>query len=606
MKIMAADGTFLANRGVTGGKELRLSEMAPAIPQAVIAIEDHRFHTHWGFDPIGFARAMVVNVTTGRMRQGGSTLTQQLAKNLFLTAERNIPRKIQELVLAFWLEANYSKAEILELYLNRVYFGAGATGVDAASRRYFGKSARDVTIAEAALLAGLLKAPSRYNPAVDANLAQARAQTVLAAMKREGYRTEDGGDAAEAGAHAKHFRNGPEHYIADMIANEVARRLPDIRADIVVETTVDPFMMTAAQQALATALVENGKADHIGQGALVALAPDGAVRALIGGRSYADSQFNRATEAQRQPGSAFKSFVYLAAMESGLTADSIRDDSPVRYGSWQPANYNRTYEGPVTLRHAFARSTNTVAARLTMEVGPRRVADTAQRLGIASPLAANGSLALGTSEVTLMDLTASHAPFANGGMKAAPYLVDRITGSDGTVLYQRKRPGAVRVVSVRELVDMQSLFAATLDDGTGRVARLRRSAGGKTGTSQGFRDALFVGFTADLVTGIWLGNDDNSPMKRVTGGGLPAGIFASFMRDAHLGLPDRPLPGGQLVVAMPTGSTVPLPEFRPVRDEGTVEIAPQVAGLRQRVRSIVRDRAESAVKRSILDILSGR
>ncbi len=250
MKIMAADGTFLANRGVTGGKELRLSEMAPAIPQAVIAIEDHRFHTHWGFDPVGFARAMAVNLTTGRMRQGGSTLTQQLAKNLFLTAERNIPRKIQELILAFWLEANYSKAEILELYLNRVYFGAGATGVDAAARRYFGKSARDVTIAEAALLAGLLKAPSRYSPAVDAGLAQARAQTVLAAMKREGYRTDDGGDAAQAGLHAKHFRDGPENYVADMIAKEVAQRLPGTRSDIIVETTVDPFMMTAAQQAL--------------------------------------------------------------------------------------------------------------------------------------------------------------------------------------------------------------------------------------------------------------------------------------------------------------------------------------------------------------------
>ena len=320
MKILAADGTFLANRGVTGGKELRLSEMAPAIPQAVIAIEDHRFHAHWGFDPIGFARAMVVNLMTGRMRQGGSTLTQQLAKNLFLTAERNIPRKIQELILAFWLEANYSKAEILELYLNRVYFGAGATGVDAAARRYFGKSARDVTIAEAALLAGLLKAPSRYSPAVDPTLAQARAQTVLVAMKREGYRTEDGADATQAGLHAKHFRDGPENYVADMISKEIAQRLPGTRADIVVETTVDPFMMTAAQQALATALEDNGKANNIGQGALVSLAPDGAVRALIGGRSYAASQFNRATEAERQPGSAFKGFVYLAALESSAFA----------------------------------------------------------------------------------------------------------------------------------------------------------------------------------------------------------------------------------------------------------------------------------------------
>ncbi len=330
------------------------------------------------------------------------------------------------------------------------------------------------------------------------------------------------------------------------------------------------------------------------------------MRALIGGRSYAASQFNRATDAKRQPGSAFKGFVYLAAMESGLTADTIRSDTPVRYGSWEPANYNRTYEGPVTLQHAFARSTNTVAALLAMEVGPRRVADTAQRLGIGTPLTANGSLALGTSEVTLMDLTASHAPFANGGVKAAPYLITRITTADGKRLYERKRPASVRVVGGVELAGMQRLFAATLNEGTGKAARLNRASGGKTGTSQGFRDALFVGFTADLVTGVWLGNDDNAPMNKVTGGGLPARIWAGFMNDAHLGLPDRPLPGGGALVAMPDGDTVPLPAFRPGQGEIAVERSSQVATLRQRVRSIVEDRTESAIKRSILDILSGR
>lgn len=590
IRIVAKDGTLLANRGATGGENLRLEDMSPHIPQAVIAIEDRRFHHHFGFDPIGFTRAMVHNVALGKARQGGSTLTQQLAKNLFLTPERTFGRKVQELVLAFWLETKYSKADILELYLNRVYFGAGATGVDAAARRYFGKSPKHVTIAEAALLAGLLKAPSRLSPSRNPKAAQARARVVLAAMQREGFVKPGTLDFAKVkpGENARHFRAGPEQFIADHVAKQVDKLLGKTGRDVTVETTIDPFLLTAAQSALRDALDEHGQKRRVSQAALVSLSPDGAIRSLIGGRDYSKSQFDRARRAARQPGSAFKTFVWLAALERGYGPDSIVVDEPVRFGKWKPENYDRTYRGDVSLSDAFAKSLNTVAAKLTVEAGPRTVANLAKRLGIRAQLPSNASLALGTAEVPLLDMASAYAPLANGGHRVVPHIITRITDSAGRVLYARKKAAALRVLTPQVVEAMNGMLQEVMLRGTGRSARLKNHpAGGKTGTSQKFRDALFVGHTAHLVTAVWFGNDDNTSMKKVTGGGLPAITWKAYMTSAHAGLPVLELGGASTAVAalpenMPLD--IPRPTFRPQ----AVFVAQKADGptLRERVAEV--------------------
>ena len=611
VRIVAADGSLIANRGLTGGKALRLEEMSPYIPQAVIAVEDRRFHLHFGFDPIAFARAMTRNLMQRRLREGASTITQQLAKNLFLTPERSFGRKVQELILAVWLETKYTKAQILELYLNRVYFGSGATGVDAASRRYFGKPARNVTLSEAALLAGLLKAPSRYSPARSPKLAQRRARIVLKAMQREGY-VKPGpidADAVTPGENARHFRSGAGHFIADMVMRRLEALSGKVTQDIVVKTTVSPYLMTAAQQTIAVALDKDGKKRRVGQAALVALAPDGAIRALIGGRDYGKSGFNRAVEAKRQPGSAFKTFVWLAAMENGMVPESVVDDAPVRFGSWQPQNYDKRFRGPVTLRQAFAESLNTVSARLTMQAGPKTVAQTAARLGISSSLAANASLALGTSEVSLLELTSAYAPFANGGLRAQPWLIESVETAKSKgrkkVIYKRIPVPAATVVDAYALGSMNVVMGSVMQNGTGKAARLKsHPAGGKTGTSQNFRDALFVGHTAHLVTGVWFGNDNNKPTKKLTGGGLPAKVWRDFMEAAHHDLPVKPLPGAPVWLSQYLAE-LPVPTFRP---EATVAVAQNgdrtgaIGNLRERVNAVLRDRT----KKTIFDLLTGK
>ncbi len=610
VRIVAADGSLIANRGLTGGKALRLEEMSPYIPQAVIAIEDRRFQYHFGFDPIGFTRAMTRNVMQKRLREGGSTITQQLAKNLFLTPERSFGRKVQELILAVWLETNYSKSQILELYLNRVYFGAGATGIDAASRRYFGKPAKHVTLPEAALLAGLLKAPSRYSPARDPKLAQKRARIVLAAMQREGFVKAGSidADAITPGENARHFRSGPNHYVADMVMKRLDKLAGKISQDIVVKTSISPYLMTAAQQSVNAALDAHGKKRRVSQAALVSIAPDGAVKAMIGGRDYGKSGFNRAVEAKRQPGSAFKTFVWLAAMENGMSPDTVIQDVPVRYGSWQPQNHDKTYRGAVTLQDAFAGSLNTVAAQLAVQLGPKQVTNTAQRLGITSKLTANASLALGTSEVSLLELTSAYAPFANGGLRADPWLISSIETADKkkgqNVLYKRNTLPAASVVDPTSLDSMNLLLRSVIRSGTGKKARLaNHPAGGKTGTTQNFRDALFVGHTAHLVTGVWFGNDDNLSTKKLTGGSLPAHVWRDFMAAAHHDLPAKPLPGASLLLSG-SPDQLPVPTFRP----GPVEVAvnqqrPQSIGsLRERISTIIEGRA----KRTIFDLITGR
>ncbi|OCW56077.1 transglycosylase domain-containing protein [Hoeflea olei] len=547
VKIVSVNGETMANRGATGGEALLLGDMSPYIPEAVIAIEDRRFYSHFGVDPIGLARAMVSNFTAGRMVQGGSTLTQQLAKNLFLSPERTIERKVQEVLLALWLEHRFTKDQILEMYLNRVFFGSGAYGVEAASRRYFRKPARDVSLAEAALLAGLLKAPSRLSPARDPKAAEARAQVVLAAMQEQGVVTDKEIATALTSpqVRAKSYWSGSENYVADL----VMQRLPDlvgkVTEDLVVDTTIDFELQREAEQVLRTALEDNGAKLGVGQGALVSLDGTGAVRALIGGREYATSQFDRATDALRQPGSAFKPFVYTAALEQGRTPLSIRNDAPVKIGKWTPENYDGKYRGEVTLSDALTDSLNTVAAQLVMEVGPKTVVQTAHRLGIEAPLQANASIALGTSEVSLLELTGAYAPFMNGGYKATPHVIRRISTQDGKVLYENTYDNPPRVIDTAVAAMMNRMLVRVVEEGTGRKARLEGwPAAGKTGTTQSYRDALFVGYTANLVTGVWFGNDDGKPMKKVTGGGLPAETWHAFMSRAHSGVPPANLPLG--------------------------------------------------------------
>ena len=546
IKIVSADGQLLANRGMSGGEEVSLGQMSPYIPKAVIAIEDRRFYSHFGIDPIGLARAMATNVLGRRFSQGGSTLTQQLAKNLFLTPDRTLERKVQEVLLALWLEHKHTKDQILEMYLNRVYFGSGAYGVEAASRRYFGKSARDVTLAEAALLAGLLKAPSRLSPARDPKAAEERAQLVLAAMRDE--KLISGKELAAAmsapATRVASYWTGSENYVADTIMGELPDLIGDVRGDIIVDSTVDLNLQKIAEKSIRKLIDQNGKALHVSQGALVSIDNTGAVRAMVGGYDYSTSQFDRASEARRQPGSAFKPFVYMAALEAGRTPDSVRNDAPIRIGKWTPDNFNGKYYGKVTLATALAKSLNSVAAQLTMEVGPDAVVEAAHRMGIQSDLQTNTAIALGTSEVTPLELTSAYVPFANGGYRPDIHFIRQVTTADGKVLYSNSGGGAPRVVKPEIVGMMNSMMAGTVEAGTARKAAFGWPSAGKTGTSQNSRDAWFVGYTANLTTGVWFGNDDGSPMvKKVTGGALPAQAWHEFMVAAHEGVPPRPLPG---------------------------------------------------------------
>ncbi|RUX45061.1 penicillin-binding protein, partial [Mesorhizobium sp. M4A.F.Ca.ET.050.02.1.1] len=472
IKIVSVDGQLIANRGMSGGEAVGLHEMSPYIPEAVVAIEDRRFYSHFGIDPIGLTRAMVTNVLGGHFSQGGSTLTQQLAKNLFLTPDRTLERKVQEVLLALWLEHKHTKDQILEMYLNRVYFGSGAYGVEAASRRYFGKSARDVTLSEAALLAGLLKAPSRLSPARDPKAAEERAQLVLAAMRDEGkIGAKELTSAMSAPAtRAPSYWTGSENYVADTIMGELPDLIGDVRGDIVVDTTVDLTLQKLAEQSIRRLIDESGKKLNVTQGALVSIDDSGAVRAMVGGYDYSTSQFDRASEARRQPGSAFKPFVYMAALEAGRTPDSVRNDAPIKIGKWTPDNYGGKYFGKVTLATALAKSLNSVAAQLTMEVGPDAVVEAAHRMGIQSDLQSNTSIALGTSEVTPLELTSAYVPFANGGYKPDIHFIRRVTTAGGKVLYDNNGGNAPRVVKQEIVGMMNSMMTGTVEIGTAKKA----------------------------------------------------------------------------------------------------------------------------------------
>lgn len=546
VKIVSVTGELVANRGATGGAAVGLHDMSPYIPQAIVAIEDKRFYSHFGFDPIGFTRAMTRNVMAGSLVQGGSTLSQQLAKNLFLSPERTMGRKVQELLLAIWLEQKYSKDQILEMYLNRVYFGSGAYGVEAASRRYFGKNARDVSLPEAALLAGLVKAPSRLSPARDPEAAEARSQVVLNVMRAQGMVSDSEMAAAlsRPTTRAAAYWTGSENYVADRVMQQLKGLVDAIDEDLIVDTTVDMTLQKFGEEAIRKLIVESGEKLNVAQGALVSIDGTGAVRAMVGGYDYANSQFDRATEAKRQPGSAFKPFVYLAALETGLSPSSTRNDAPIKIGKWSPENYNGKYFGSVTLTTAISKSLNSVAAQLIMEAGAGNVVKAARRMGINSKLTPNASLSLGTSEVTLLELTSAYTPFAAGGYRSNAHIIQRVSTLDGKVLYEHI-PNPKRVISATVAGMMNTMMSKTVEKGTARAAKFDHPAAGKTGTSQNSRDAWFVGYTRNLTTGVWFGNDDGAPTKNVTGGSLPAKAWREFMVKAHEGVPVADLPGYQ-------------------------------------------------------------
>ncbi len=535
--ILAADGSQLAKFGADWGEFVHLRDMSPVLPQAVIAIEDRRFFEHGGMDVMGVLRAIWRNITSGRLREGGSTITQQLAKIAFLTPAKSLKRKVQELFLAFRLEGEFSKDEILTLYLNRVYLGAGAYGVDAAARRYFGKPAGKISLGQAALLAGLLKAPSRLSPARDLQAAHRRAALVLDSMAAAGFIAE--ADAARAKKNpAKLVKqaksSGAARHFSDWVRSQLPAYAGRDAAALTVHTTLDPDLQAAAEAALERGLKDASKRDA-GEGALVALSPEGAVLAMVGGRDYGASQFNRASQALRQPGSAFKTIVYLAGMEAGLAPDDIFDDAPIDIAGWSPRNYSGEYQGPVSLRDAFAGSINSVAVRVGQHAGIGEVAKLARRLGIDSELPPDASLSLGSGEVSLLQLTAAYAPLAGDGALALPHGIREVRNRGGDILYRREGSGGGRVISAKAAAAMRDLLTAVVSAGTGRNAALPAEIGpahGKTGTSQNFRDAWFIGFSGPIVAGVWLGNDDGAPMRGITGGGAPAAIWRDFMSRA--------------------------------------------------------------------------
>ncbi len=608
IRVVATDGQLISNRGKSGGEAVSLHELPAYVPAAFVAIEDRRFYEHFGIDLIGLASVAVESIQAGDITRGASTITQQVAKNLFLTPKQDLERKVQEGLLAVWLEHNYTKDQILELYINRVNFGHEKYGLEAAAQFYFGKSARNLSLGEAAILAGSLQAPSRLNPKGDPARVQARQKLVLSAMAKEGYISE-----AEAGAAtidpAQTVRTkvmGAESYVADWVEGLVTAYVGDIKQDVVVYTTINWDLQKEAEFLIKEAVATEGPNFGFSQGALVSIDSDGAVRAVVGGADYAQSQYNRAVTSRRQPGSTFKPFVYMAAMEAGYTPDTVAQDAPINIDGWQPSNSDGKFMGEITLRQGLAYSRNTIAAQLAALLGPAKVVEVAQRMGISSPLMAVPSIALGTQEVSLLELTAGYAPFANGGQGVIANVVTRIETADGTVLYDAVPAGPGQVVSPLVVGEMNDMLSTALEIGTGKRASLSGwQIGGKTGTSQKARDALFVGYTSRMVTGIWLGNDDDKPTK-LAGGTVPTQIWSDYMAKAHAGLPPSNLPdmNSASVPADMLTTTDPIGDLAAGGDgtqQGGMPMDPQP--LQPEQQQPVEDQPRSA--RTIGDLLTG-
>lgn len=531
MVLRASDGSPLGAAGAVKGEALRVSDLPPHLLRAVMAVEDRRFYDHAGIDLVGILRAGWANLRAGGIAEGASTITQQLARTMFLSPQRTYRRKLQEMMIAVWIEQRMGKDEILARYLNAIYFGAGAWGIDGAARRYFGKSARELDLAESAILAGLIRAPSYYSPVRDMNAARQRAARVLDAMVEEGWLTPEQARAAKDApvrlAREPAVTPGAR-YFADWVGGEAAGMLNPSMPPVVVETTLEPELQRLAEKVVRDSIAKAGPRSAASQAALVAMAPDGAVLAMVGGTDYDASQFNRAVQARRQAGSLFKLFVYVAALQNGRHPDDLMMDQPVRVGAWEPRNYDDFYRGPVTLRDAFAHSVNSVAVQLASEVGWGRVAEVARAMGVESSLPPVPALSLGAADVTLLEMTAAYAAVAADAQRVRPYGVRRMLAGERVVEMSpvRQRPPNW---DRRGILD---LLTSVMREGTAAGQALSRPSAGKTGTSQEHRDAWFVGFTADVIVGVWVGNDDNSPMDGVTGSRLPAQIWHDFMAGA--------------------------------------------------------------------------
>ncbi|MDF2231912.1 PBP1A family penicillin-binding protein [Albimonas sp. CAU 1670] len=542
-------GEVFAWRGDQFGGALRAGEMSPHLVHGVVAAEDRRYYSHFGIDPLGLARAMAVNIRAGGLVQGGSTLTQQTAKNVFLTNERSLERKLKELPMALAMELKYTKEEILSIYLNRVYLGAGAYGFEAAAQRYFGKSAREVNPAEAAMLAGLLKAPSRYAPTNDLGAAQNRATVIVGLMEEQDYLTE--AEAEYARAHPAELSQAASDRAGGAFADWVMEAGPawltrDTTEDVRIRTTFDRRAQLAAEAAVRSVFEENVKEGSDAQAAVVVMTPDGAVRAIVGGRNPTGlgGQFNRATQALRQTGSAFKPVVFAAALEAGASPNDIVRDEPITIKGWTPSNYNDERFGRMTLTQALARSVNTIAVRTAVETGLPKVRQMAADMGMTAELAPGPAIALGTSEATLLDMTGVYATIAHGGLKTEPWGIRSVTlrGENTPLMTHAPDDRGPRAMSAQTARRLTGMMEEVIRSGTGRRAQLDgREAAGKTGTTQAARDAWFIGFTADYVVGVWMGYDDNTPLTGVTGGGLPAEIWRRAMLGLHEGMPLREL-----------------------------------------------------------------
>lgn len=551
-------GALIAVRGTQMAPPVDLDALPDYVPAAFIAIEDRRFYHHPGFDPIGMSRAMALNLKAGRVVQGGSTITQQLAKNLFLTPDQNLKRKVQELMLAVWLELKFTKKEILALYLNRVYFGAGAYGIEAASQRYFDKSADKLTVGESALLAGLLKAPSRYSPVSESERAATRANVVLNEMVETGAITAAQRDAvvAEPVRVSRTLASQHAQYFIDWLDKQIRGLVGEPTEDMVVETTLDLTLQTDAERAVRR-ILDRDKGRGVEQAALVALDGEGRVRAMIGGGSYADSQFNRATDARRQAGSAWKPFVYLAAVEAGYTPTTPVVDQPVTIGGWSPRNYSGNFSGQMTLAQAVAQSTNTVAAYVADQVGRDSVARAARRLGVTSEIGLQPSMALGAVEVSPLEMAQAYDAFANGGKRVEAYGISRIRTPSGRVIYQHGTGENGQAINNPSLYYMNQMLRGVITSGSGRSAAIGgRDIAGKTGTTSDYKDAWFVGYTGGFVAAVWVGKDDNKAMRGVTGGSSPAAIWRGFMESALPKLAVQPIPNGP---PLPEGWMAPDP-----------------------------------------------
>ena len=535
--IIAENGQEIRTFGNVYSEVVYPSELPPHVVDAVISTEDRRFYSHFGFDIIAFTRAMAANLIKGRYAQGGSTITQQVAKNLFLTSEKSIKRKVQELLMAFWLESKFSKDQILTLYLNRVYMGSGTYGIEAASQKYFQKSSRDLNLLEGAVIAGLLKAPARYNPAADEKRARERAAVVLQNMVNTAIITPQEREKAlkmPLGAQIHDKLEGGK-YFADWVYVEVNAYIGERENDVNVYTTLDKRIQNAAESALRQAVFANAESKNVTNGAIVVLDKTGAVKAMTGGINYEKSQFNRATQALRQPGSAFKTFVYLTALENGWEADDEIDDYPITIGNWKPENYTKKYYGTVTLEEAFIRSLNLATVNLAQKLPRREIIALARKTGISTPIDDTPAMVLGSSAVKVLDMAVAYLSIANGGYAAWPYSITEIYTRDGYPLYTRinDEEDRARILDEDAVEEMTDMLEKVILEGTGKRARLPGFAAGKTGTSQDYRDAWFVGFSDRYVAAVWLGNDDNSPMKGVGGGTLPAEIWKKVMTAAE-------------------------------------------------------------------------